>query len=110
MNIRTLGTIWASSLFPVRIDSVNFLFNFFNSYFLLSSYYSFYKGRAPEGYSILVNFIGGSQDLNITQLSNEEIVQQIHQDNQKIILHADAPMPKVLGVRIWPRAIPQYEM
>lgn len=103
MNIRTLGTIWASSLFPVRIDSVNFLFNFFN-------YYSFYKGRAPAGYSILVNFIGGSQDLNITQLSNEEIVQQIHQDNQKIILHADAPMPKVLGVRIWPRAIPQYEM
>jgi oxygen-dependent protoporphyrinogen oxidase len=48
--------------------------------------------------------------LNITQLSNEEIVQQIHQDNQKIILHADAPMPKVLGVRIWPKAIPQYEM
>lgn len=84
MKIRTLGTIWSSSLFP--------------------------EGRAPPGYTVLTSFVGGAQDPEVTALTEEQLVAQVHGDTARALLHADAPLPKVLSVKMWTRAIPQYDM
>ncbi|MGB3532728.1 MAG: protoporphyrinogen oxidase [Microcoleaceae cyanobacterium] len=81
-GIRTLGTIWSSSLFP---------------------------GRAPEGWQILTNFIGGATDREIATLEDSEIVKAVHQDLCQTLLRQDI-QPKVLAVNLWKRAIPQYDL
>lgn len=81
-GIRTLGTIWTSSLFP---------------------------GRAPQGWQMLTNFIGGATDPELGELERDQIVAAVHQDLRRVLLQEDKP-PKVLAVNLWKRAIPQYNL
>ncbi|AFZ12111.1 protoporphyrinogen oxidase [Crinalium epipsammum PCC 9333] len=81
-GIRTLGTIWSSSLFP---------------------------GRAPQGWQMLTNFIGGATDPEVGNLDNEQLVQAVHKDLQRVLLKKDVP-PKAIAVHLWKRAIPQYTL
>lgn len=80
-GIQTLGTIYSSALFP---------------------------GRAPEERVLLLNYIGGAQYPQIASMGDEAIVDIVDKDVRKMLVKADAPPPVVLGVRVWPRAIPQF--
>ncbi|MBX7219892.1 MAG: protoporphyrinogen oxidase [Blastocatellia bacterium] len=80
-GVRTLGSVWNSALFPER---------------------------APRGWVTLTSFIGGSTDPDILKLSNDEIVQTVHSDLQKIM--GISGSPKVLNVNRWERVIPQYTL
>ena len=80
-NIRTLGTVWNSSLFP---------------------------GRGPEGTVTMTSFIGGATDLEIIEHTETEISRIVQQDNAALLRIAGEP---VAGkVWKYPRALPQYNL
>ena len=83
-GIVTLGTIYSSSLFP---------------------------NRAPEQLVELLCYIGGALNRNIVNQSEDEIVAQVDKDLRAMLLDPQgAPPPKKIGVRVWPRAIPQFNV
>jgi oxygen-dependent protoporphyrinogen oxidase len=80
-GLRTLGSIWNSSLFP---------------------------GRSPEGWVLLTNFIGGATDTGAVNLGDEELIRIAHNDLGKVL--GVSGEPRRLPITRYDRAIPQYEL
>jgi protoporphyrinogen/coproporphyrinogen III oxidase len=80
-NMRTLGTVWNSSLFP---------------------------GRAPEGTVAITSFAGGATDTEILTKSDEEIAALVQADNARILRIEGAPVASAVWKH--PKALPQYNL
>ncbi|KAJ4825572.1 Protoporphyrinogen oxidase 1, chloroplastic [Turnera subulata] len=80
-GVETLGTIYSSSLFP---------------------------NRAPPGRILLLNYIGGATNTGIVSKTQSELVQAVDRDLRKMLINPNTEDPLVLGVRVWPQAIPQF--
>lgn len=82
-GVTTLGTIYSSSLFP---------------------------GRCPSGEMLLLNYIGGATNRGVKDATPEQLAEQVDKDLRTMLLKPDAPKPRIVGVRVWPRAIPQFNV
>jgi oxygen-dependent protoporphyrinogen oxidase len=80
-KLRTLGTVWNSSLF---------------------------SGRAPQGSVLLTSFIGGATDPQAVALSAEDMVSMVHRELAPILSLRN--QPTFSNVEIYPRALPQYNI
>ncbi|KAJ4967683.1 hypothetical protein NE237_014384 [Protea cynaroides] len=80
-GVETLGTIYSSSLFA---------------------------NRAPPGRVLLLNYIGGATNPGILSKTESELVEKVNQDLRRMLIKPNAEDPLVLGVRVWPQAIPQF--
>nr|O24163.1 RecName: Full=Protoporphyrinogen oxidase, chloroplastic; Short=PPO; AltName: Full=Protoporphyrinogen IX oxidase isozyme I; Short=PPO I; Short=PPX I; Flags: Precursor [Nicotiana tabacum]CAA73865.1 protoporphyrinogen oxidase [Nicotiana tabacum] len=80
-GVETLGTIYSSSLFP---------------------------NRAPKGRVLLLNYIGGAKNPEILSKTESQLVEVVDRDLRKMLIKPKAQDPLVVGVRVWPQAIPQF--
>jgi protoporphyrinogen/coproporphyrinogen III oxidase len=80
-GLRTLGTVWNSSLFP---------------------------GRAPQGSVLLTSFIGGASDLQAVAFSPERISAIVHREIAPMLSIRN--QPTFSNVQIYERALPQYNL
>jgi oxygen-dependent protoporphyrinogen oxidase len=80
-GLRTLGTVWNSSLFP---------------------------GRAPQGHVLLTSFIGGATDPGASSLSQPELATLVHHEIARIIRITGEPV--ITRVTTYNDAIPQYNL
>jgi oxygen-dependent protoporphyrinogen oxidase len=80
-NLRILGTVWNSSLFP---------------------------DRSPEGHVLLTSFVGGATDPQAIQLSKQKLAAMVHNELTPILGISQGP--SFSSVWTYPRAIPQYNI
>lgn len=80
-KVRTLGTVWNSSLFA---------------------------GRAPAGSVAITSFVGGATDPRIVDRSEDEIAAIVQDENARILRISGSPVAS--AVWKYPRALPQYNL
>jgi oxygen-dependent protoporphyrinogen oxidase len=80
-GVRTLGTVWNTSLFP---------------------------HRAPDGNALLTSFIGGATDPAAAQLPPDGLAAIVHKDIAPLLKIRTTP--SFSNVTIYPRALPQYNV
>lgn len=80
-GLRTLGTVWNSSLFP---------------------------SRAPEGHVLLTSFVGGAADPGAVDLSAGQLTSLVHSELSPLLSIAKPPI--IANVTLHRQAIPQYNL
>ncbi len=76
---KILGTIWNSAVF---------------------------ENRAPDGYHLLTNFVGGARNAELYEKSDAELFAIVHDELQSILGLREKP--EFTHIKRWRKAIPQY--
>ncbi|CAI5465197.1 unnamed protein product [Closterium sp. Yama58-4] len=82
-GLATLGCIYSSALFP---------------------------SRAPDGRVLLICYVGGAGNDAVAEMSHTDLIEAVDRDMRTTLVHPSAPPPLPLGVRVWPRAVPQLNI
>jgi protoporphyrinogen/coproporphyrinogen III oxidase len=80
-GLRTLGTVWNSSLFP---------------------------GRTPEGMVLFTSFVGGATDPQAVMLAPNELISIVHREIVPLMRIQQQPV--FSQVTLYSRALPQYNL
>jgi protoporphyrinogen/coproporphyrinogen III oxidase len=80
-KLRTLGSVWNSSLFP---------------------------NRAPDGHVLLTSFIGGATDPAAVSLPAQDIAALVHRELAPFLSISQPPV--FVNVQIYERSLPQYNL
>jgi protoporphyrinogen/coproporphyrinogen III oxidase len=80
-ELRVLGCVWNSALFP---------------------------GRAPEGHVLLTSFAGGALNPELCTWSEDRIASAVHEDISRVLNINEEPVAQ--NVHVYQRAIPQYNL
>jgi oxygen-dependent protoporphyrinogen oxidase len=67
-----------------------------------------FPGRNPAGHLLVRMLFGGSFDPDVSEVEPAEIVRTASEESKRLFSH-DAE-PRFTRARLWPRAIPQYEI
>ena len=80
-GLRTLGTVWNSSLFP---------------------------NRAPDGMVLITSFIGGATDREVVDMDEQQIADQVRKEIGKVLQITGPPAARQVWRH--PKALPQYNL
>jgi len=80
-GLRTLGSVWNSSLFP---------------------------GRAPDTHALFTSFLGGATDPQAVTLPPNELIAQVHKEIAPLLQISKSPT--FSSVTLYPSALPQYNL
>ncbi|CAI5493067.1 unnamed protein product [Closterium sp. Naga37s-1] len=69
-----------------------------------------FPNRAPDGHVLLICYVGGAGNDSVAQMSRTDLIAAVDYDMRTTLLHSSAPPPLALGVRVWPRAVPQLNI
>lgn len=62
---------------------------------------------SPPAPSRHLSYIGGATNRAIVDQTEDQILAQVDRDVRQMLIKEDAPPAIKVGIRVWPRAIPQ---
>jgi len=69
---------------------------------------SLFPNRAPDGKVLFTTFVGGALNLNVSKLSDSDLVALVHDDLRKVLRISADPEP--VAITRYERSIPQYNI
>ncbi len=109
-SVAVVATGYRRAAISHKIDGFGFLVSRKEDLRILGTVFnsSLFLGRAPDGHVLLTSFAGGATNPGICAWPEDRIATAIHKDLARILGISEAPV--IQHVRVYPRALPQYNL